>query len=112
MPLPLDGIRILDLSARMPGPMCAQILADLGAEVIKIESPRAPDFFRRFEPLVNGSGSLFHVCNRNKKGLTLELRHPKGREIFLRLVKNTDVVVEAFRPGTMERMGIGYETLK
>ena len=112
MPLPLDGIRILDLSARMPGPMCAQILADLGAEVIKIESPRAPDFFRRFEPLVDGSGSLFHVCNRNKKGLTLELRHPRGREIFFRLIKNADVVVEAFRPGTMERMGIGYADMK
>ena len=111
MPLPLDGIRVLDLSARMPGPMCTQILADLGADVIKIESPKAPDFFRRFEPQVDGSGSLFHVCNRNKKGLTLELRHPRGREIFLHLIKNTDVVVEAFRPGTMERMGISYETL-
>ena len=112
MPLPLDGIRVLDLSARMPGPVCAQILADLGAEVIKVESPRAPDFFRRFEPLVDGTGSLFHVCNRNKKGLTLELRHPRGREIFLRLIKDIDVVVEAFRPGTMERMGIGYAALK
>jgi len=112
MPLPLDGIRVLDLSARMPGPMCAQILADLGAEVIKIESPRAPDFFRGLQPLVGGTGSLFHVCNRNKKGMTLELRHPRGREIFLRLIKNTDVVVEAFRPGTMERMKIGYDVLK
>ena len=83
MILPLEGTRVLDLSARMPGPMCAQILADLGAEVVKIESPRAPDFFRRFEPLIDGSGSLFHVCNRNKKGLTLELRHPRGREILL-----------------------------
>jgi crotonobetainyl-CoA:carnitine CoA-transferase CaiB-like acyl-CoA transferase len=112
MPLPLDGIRVLDLSARMPGPMCTQILADLGADVIKIESPKAPDFFRRFEPQVDGSGSLFHVCNRNKKGMTLELRQPRGREIFLRLIKNTDVVVEAFRPGTMERMQIGYDVLK
>jgi crotonobetainyl-CoA:carnitine CoA-transferase CaiB-like acyl-CoA transferase len=112
MTLPLEGICILDLSSRMPGPVCAQILADLGAEVIKVESPRAPDLFRRFEPLVDGTGSLFHVCNRNKKGLTLELRHPKGREIFLRLVRQTDVVVEAFRPGTMERMQLGYETLK
>jgi crotonobetainyl-CoA:carnitine CoA-transferase CaiB-like acyl-CoA transferase len=112
MLLPLDGIRVLDLSYRMPGPVCAQILADLGAEVIKVESPRAPDFFRRFEPRVNGSGSLFHVCNRNKKGLTLELRHPRGREIFLQLIKNSDVVVEAFRPGTMERMKIGYDVLK
>ena len=112
MHLPLDGIRVLDLSARMPGPMCAQILADLGAEVIKIESPRAPDFFRGLQPLVGGTGSLFHVCNRNKKGMTLELRHPRGREIFLRLIKNTDVVVEAFRPGTMERMKIGYDVLK
>ena len=112
MTLPLDGIRVLDLSARMPGPMSAQILADLGAEVIKIESPRAPDFFRGLQPLVGGTGSLFHVCNRNKKGMTLELRHPRGREIFLRLIKNTDVVVEAFRPGTMERMKIGYDVLK
>ena len=64
------------------------------------------------EPLVGGTGSLFHVCNRNKKGMTLELRHPRGREIFLRLIKNTDVVVEAFRPGTMERMKIGYDVLK
>lgn len=111
MNAPLEGIRVLDLSSRMPGPFCAQILADLGAEVIKVESPRAPDFFRRFEPLVDGSGSLFHVCNRNKKGMALELRHPRGREIFLQLIKNTDVVVEAFRPGTMERMGIGYAAL-
>ncbi len=112
MTAPIEGIRVLDLSSRMPGPMCAQILADLGAEVIKVESPRAPDFFRRFEPLVDGTGSLFHVCNRNKKGMALELRHPRGREIFLRLIKNTDVVVEAFRPGTMERMGIGYAVLQ
>ncbi len=112
MPLPLDGIRVLDLSARMPGPMCAQILADLGSEVVKIESPRAPDFFRGLQPLVGGTGSLFHVCNRNKKGMTLELRHPRGREIFLRLVREADVVVEAFRPGTMERMKIGYDVLK
>lgn len=112
MTLPLDGIRVLDLSSRMPGPLCTQILADLGAEVVKIESPKAPDLFRHFQPHVNGSGSLFHVCNRNKKGLTLELRHPKGREIFLRLVREAGVVVEAFRPGTMERMGLGNETLK
>ena len=112
MPLPLDGIRALDLSARMPGPMCAQFLADLGADVVKIESPRAPDFFRGLQPLVGGTGSLFHVCNRNKKGMTLELRHPRGREIFLRLVREADVVVEAFRPGTMERMKIGYDVLK
>lgn len=112
MTLPLAGIRVLDLSTRMPGPMCAQILADLGAEVVKIESPRAPDFFRGLQPLVGGTGSLFHVCNRNKKGMTLELRHPRGREVFLRLVREADVVVEAFRPGTMERMKIGYEVLK
>ena len=112
MPLPLEGIRVLDLSARMPGPACTQMLGDLGAEVIKIESPKSPDLFRQFHPRVNGSGSLFHVCNRNKKGLALELRHPRGREIFLRLSRGADVVVEAFRPGTLERMGIGYETLK
>lgn len=112
MTLPLEGIRILDLSARMPGPVCAQMLADLGADVIKIESPRAPDPFRQFEPLVDGTGSLFHVCNRNKKGLTLEMRHPKGREIFLRLVRQADVVIEAFRPGTLDRMQLGYGVLR
>jgi len=112
MTLPLEGIRVLDLTSRMPGPMCTQILADLGAEVVKIESPKAPDLFRQFQPHVNGSGSLFHVCNRNKKGLALELRHPKGREIFLRLAREADVVVEAFRPGTMERMQLGYGILR
>lgn len=112
MPLPLEGIRVLDLSARMPGPVCTQMLGDLGAEVIKIESPRAPDFFRGLPPDVGGTGSPFHICNRNKKGITLELRHPRGREIFLLLVRGADVVVEAFRPGTMDRMGLGYETLK
>ncbi len=112
MPLPLEGIRVLDLTARMPGPVCTQMLGDLGADVIKIESPEAPDLFRQFEPRVSGSGSLFHVCNRNKRGLTLELRHPRGREILLRLARGADVLVEAFRPGTMKRMGIDYETLK
>ncbi|NPV03898.1 MAG: CoA transferase [Syntrophaceae bacterium] len=112
MSLPLDSTLVLDLSSRMPGPMCTQILADLGAEVIKIENPKMPDLFRQFQPLVDGTGSLFHVCNRNKKGLTLELRHPKGRKIFLALAHRADVVVEAFRPGTMDRMGLGYETLK
>ena len=68
MPLPLDGIRVLDLSSRMPGPMCAQILGDLGAEVIKIESPRAPDFFRRFEPLVDGSGAFFTSATETRRG--------------------------------------------
>ena len=112
MTLPLEGIRILDLSQLLPGSLCTQILADLGAEVLKIENPQGGDGFRWTPPIVKTLGSFFHVTNRNKKGIKLNLRDPRGREVFLRMVPKADVLLDNFRPGAMQRMGLGYEDLK
>ena len=107
----LEGIRVLDLTHAHAGPICTMFLAALGAEVIKIEPPWG-EMTRMFPPLVKGVSPYFAFINRCKLGVTLNLKHPKGVELFKRLVKVSDVVVENFRPGTMERLGIGWETLK
>jgi len=112
MALPLEGIRVLDLSQLLPGSLCTQILADLGADVLKIESTKGGDGFRWTPPLVKTLGSFFHVTNRNKRGMKLNLREPAGREIFLKLVPQADVLLDNFRPGGMKRMGLGYDDLK
>lgn len=110
--LPFSGVQILDLSRLLPGPLCSMLLADFGADVIKIEDPKGGDYIRNWPPFL-GKNSGFHtVLNRNKRSLTLNLKHPEGREIFLRLVRNADVVLESFRPGVMDRLGIGYEVLR
>ncbi|MCC7194144.1 MAG: CoA transferase [Gemmatimonadaceae bacterium] len=101
-PLPLAGIRVLDLSRLLPGPLCAQHLADLGAYVIKIEDPKVGDYVR---PAVRT------LANRGKDALALDLKAAEGREIFLRLLDDADVVLESFRPGVMERLGLGYDVL-
>jgi crotonobetainyl-CoA:carnitine CoA-transferase CaiB-like acyl-CoA transferase len=110
--LPLEGIRVLDLSQLLPGSLCTQILADLGADVLKIENTKGGDGFRWTPPLVKTLGSFFHVTNRNKRGMKLNLREPAGREIFLKLVPEADVLLDNFRPGGMRRMGLGYDDLK
>jgi crotonobetainyl-CoA:carnitine CoA-transferase CaiB-like acyl-CoA transferase len=111
--LPLKGIRVLDLTRMVAGAYCSMILADLGAEVIKIEQPRVGDDTRQWgPPFVNGESAYFFCVNRNKKSLTLDLRKEKGKEIFRGLVGKADVVLENFRTGTMERYGLGYEALK
>ncbi len=107
----LEGIRVLDLTHAHAGPICTMFLAALGAEVIKIEPPWG-EMTRMFPPLVKGVSPYFAFINRCKLGVTLNLKHPKGVELFKRLVKLSDVVVENFRPGTMERLGIGWETLR
>jgi len=107
----LEGIRVLDLTHAHAGPICTMFLAALGAEVIKIEPPWG-EITRMFPPLVKGVSPYFAFINRCKLGVTLNLKHPKGVELFKRLVKISDVVVENFRPGTMERLGIGWETLR
>ncbi len=107
----LEGIRVLDLTHAHAGPICTMFLAALGAEVIKIEPPWG-EMTRMFPPLVKGVSPYFAFINRCKLGVTLNLKHPKGVELFKRLVKVSDIVVENFRPGTMERLGIGWETLK
>lgn len=110
--LPLQGIKIVDLSRILSGPYCTMTLADLGAEVIKIESPEGDDTRQWGPPFIQNESTYFLSVNRNKKSVVLNLKKDKYREIFLKLVESADVVVENFRPGTIDRLGIGYETLK
>lgn len=105
----LDGIKILDLSRLLPGPYCTMLLADLGCEVIKIEEPHTGDYMRWIPPFINGESARFLSVNRNKKSMTLNLKTEKGREIFFELVKRSDVVIESFRPGTLQKLEIDYE---
>ncbi|WP_082232807.1 CaiB/BaiF CoA transferase family protein [Halobacillus massiliensis] len=112
MSLPLEGIRVLDLTRLLPGPYCSLLLADFGADVIKVEAPEIGDYARWNDPKVGDQSSLFLSLNRNKRSMTLNLKETKEQEIFLELVKTADVVVESFRPGVMERLGLGYEVLK
>lgn len=112
MTLPLDSIRVLDLTRLLPGPFCTWLLADFGADVIKVEDPSLGDYARWSEPKQGDMGAMFHALNRNKKSLSLNLKTEKGREIFRQLVKEADVLVESFRPGVMDRLGVGYESLK
>jgi crotonobetainyl-CoA:carnitine CoA-transferase CaiB-like acyl-CoA transferase len=108
---PLEGLRVLDLTEHMAGPFCTMILADMGADVIKLERPGRGDSSRAM-----GDGSernpYFRYINRNKRSCTLDYKCPRGREVFLRLVAGTDVLVENYRPTVMERAGIGYDTLR
>jgi CoA:oxalate CoA-transferase len=107
----LSGITVLDLTRVLAGPYATMLMADLGAVVIKVENPKGGDEARGFGPFVNGVSGYFASVNRGKRGITLDLKRPRGREIFLGLVGKADVLVENFRPRTMERLGIGYETL-
>lgn len=106
----LDDIRILDFTRVLAGPFCTALLGDLGAEVIKIESSDGDDY-RHVPPIADGTGGLFLLLNRGKKSLSVDLRSDEGRHIVRELVKQCDVVVENFRPGVMERMGLGYSDL-
>ncbi len=109
---PLDGIRIVDLSRVLAGPYCTMLLADMGAEVIKVEMPKTGDDSRGYGPFIRGESTYFMSLNRNKKSITLNLRHEKGKQILKNLIKISDIVIENFRPGTMEKLGLSYETLK
>lgn len=111
MSLPLEGIRVLDLSRYLPGPFCTQILADFGAEVIKVEDPRGGDLGRTLTPVIEGESARFPTVNRNKKSITLDLKQPAGKDVFKKLVADADIVVDQFRPGVMTKMGLGYESL-
>ena len=113
MPGPIHGVKVLELAQIMAGPTCGLMLADLGAEVIKIEKIPGGDDTRRFlPPDVNGEAAAFMMMNRNKRGMALDLKTKEGVEVFKRLVKQADVVVENFRKGTLEKLGVGYEELK
>ncbi len=110
--LPLTGVRVLDLSRLLPGGVASQMLGDLGADVIKIEEPGLGDYGRMMPPLFNGMGLVYLATNRNKRSLALNLKHEHGREVFKRLAAQADVVLESFRPGVLERLGVGYPQLR
>lgn len=105
-------MRILDLTRLLPGPYCSMLLADFGAEVIKIEEPLNGDYARDFPPTKNGFGFWHLQLNRNKKSLAVDLKTEKGKEVFFRLLKQADVVMESYRPGVMKRLGIDYDVAK
>jgi crotonobetainyl-CoA:carnitine CoA-transferase CaiB-like acyl-CoA transferase len=108
---PLAGVRVLDLTRVLAGPFCSMILGDMGAEVIKVEEPGKGDDTRSWPPFVGGEATYFLSVNRNKQSLTLNLKAPEGRDILTRLARKSDVVLENFRTGTMERLGLGYKAL-
>jgi alpha-methylacyl-CoA racemase len=117
MGLPLDGIRVLDLSRLLPGGFCSLLLADFGAEVLKVEDTGQGDYIRWAPPYYDGAeetakSSLFLSLNRNKRSIRIDLKSEGGREVLLRLVREYDVVLESFRPGVLDRLGVGYERMR
>ena len=108
MALPLEGVRVLDLTNVMAGPYCSMVLGDMGAEVVKVENFPAGDSSRSFEPKVNDESYCFAVLNRNKKSLALNMKDPRGKEIFNRLAARADIITENFRPGVVKKLGIDY----
>ena len=117
---PLNGITVIDVTRVVAGPYCAQMLADLGATVIKVEHPSDPDYVRSFPPFVEGAdpsgpnagSGYFAQYNRHKLGVSLDLKHPDGKALFVEMIRKADVVIENFRPGTMDKLGLGYATLQ
>src|SRR3981081_2455256 len=109
--MPLTGIRVLDLTRLLPGAFCTMLLADMGADVIKVEEPDRGDYMRWTPPLVDGQSVLFNAINRNKRSLSLNLKDERGRDLLLRLVERADVLVEGNRPGVMKRLGLGWDVL-
>jgi CoA:oxalate CoA-transferase len=108
----LEGIRIIDLTTAYSGPFCTMHLGDHGAEVIKVEYPGIGEQSRTWGPFKNGKSGYYNFLNRNKKGITLNLKHEKGKKILRELVKQADVLVENFKVGTLEKLGLGYDDLK
>src|SRR5215470_17641116 len=111
MSRPCAGVRVLDLSRLLPGPYLTMILADLGADVVKVEDPRLGDYLRGMPPARDGMSGRFLAVNRGKRSLALDLKAPAGREAFLRMAEKADVVVEGFRPGVLDKLGIGWTAL-
>lgn len=107
----LDGIRVLDLTRLLPGPFCSMVLADMGADVVKVEEPGRGDYMRWYPPLRDGQSVVFNTVNRNKRSITLNLKSTAGRELFLKLASRADVLIEGNRPGVMDRLGLGWDAL-
>src|SRR5215218_11414360 len=111
MALPLEGVRVLDLTSVMAGPYCTMVLGDMGAEVIKVENFPEGDASRRFDPKVNGESYCFAVLNRNKKSVGLNMKDPRGKEAFMKLAAKADIITENFRPGVVKKLGIDYDAI-
>ena len=109
---PLSGIRILDLSRVVSGPMAAVILADQGADVIKVEPPGWGDGIRFLGASRNGLSAIFSLINRNKRSIAINLKHPEGADVVRKLAASADVVMQNYRPGKIEKLGLGYDDLK
>jgi crotonobetainyl-CoA:carnitine CoA-transferase CaiB-like acyl-CoA transferase len=113
MNMPLEDLTVLDLSHALAGPHCSTMLADFGAKVLKLETPGAGDIARGWgEPMPGGENSYFVGLHRNKKGISINLKSAEGKALFMRLIEKADVVLENFRPGTLEKLGIGYEVAR
>jgi crotonobetainyl-CoA:carnitine CoA-transferase CaiB-like acyl-CoA transferase len=108
----LRELKMLDLSRLLPGPYCSLLLADLGMEVLKVEDPEQGDYVRRIGPIRKKDSAIFLALNRNKKSIKLNLKIREGKEIFYKLIQSYDILLESFRPGVMDRLGIGYQELK
>lgn len=108
---PLAGLKVLDFSTLLPGPYATMLLADMGAEVVRVESPVRDDLVRNMQPQIDGQSAAFRYLNRGKQSITLDLKHPDAQSIVHKLVEAFDIVVEQFRPGVMHRLGLGYEEL-
>ncbi|MBN1243855.1 MAG: CoA transferase [Spirochaetales bacterium] len=112
MAKPLEGIRVLDLTRVLAGPFCTMLLSDLGAEIVKVEAPVVGDDSRHFGPFRNGKSLYFLNVNRGKESICIDLKNPAGKKLLVDLAKECDVVVENFRPGTMEKLGLGWDVLR
>ena len=110
--LPLSGFRVLDLTRFLSGPYCTMVLAELGADVVKIEQPHTGDDSRRLAPKINGESYPFAMPNRSKRSVSLDLKDERGRDLFLKLAAEADLVIENFRPGVANRLGIGYDDVR
>src|SRR5438552_7493053 len=115
--LPLEGVKVLDLSRLLPGGFCSLLLADFGADVVKVEDTGMGDYVRWSPPYYEGAddsakGALFLALNRNKRSIRIDLKTEPGREVLLRLARDADVLLESFRPGVLDRLGVGYDRLR
>ena len=109
---PLTGMRVIELAHIMAGPVCGMMLADMGADVIKVEKPDGDDTRRFVPPEINGESAAYMMMNRNKRGIALNLKDPQAVEALQKLLADADVVIENYRMGTMEKLGMGYDTLR
>ena len=107
----LQGVRVLDLSRLLPGPYLTMVLADMGADVVKVEDPKLGDYLRAFPPAIGGMSGRFLAINRGKRSVALDLKQPAAKDAFVRMAARADVVVESFRPGVMDKLGLGYAQL-